>query len=93
MSLTCGMVRLTAYGKTTIYNAVAAGAASFDGSEMQNAIVSVSDKRLQALAKIYNPARGVATTTRVVDIPGVPRWAASSSRGRCLRNTSGRITM
>ena len=53
MSLTCGMVGLTACGKTTIYNAVtAAGAASFDGSEMHNAIVSVLDERLQALAKI-----------------------------------------
>ena len=34
MSLTCGMVGLTACGKTTIYNAVtAAGAASFDCPE------------------------------------------------------------
>jgi len=72
MSLTCGMVGLTACGKTTIYNAVtAAGAASFDGSEMHNAIVSVPDERLQALAKIYNPARVVAATMRVVDIPGL----------------------
>ena len=71
MSLTCGMVGLTACGKTTIYNAVtAAGAASFDGSEMHNAIVSVPDERLQALAKIYNPARVVAATMRIVDIPG-----------------------
>ncbi|MFC2047035.1 redox-regulated ATPase YchF [Chloroflexota bacterium] len=70
MSLTCGIVGLTACGKTTIYNAVtAAGAASFDGSEMHNAIVSVPDERLQALAKIYNPVRVVAATMRVVDIP------------------------
>ena len=54
MSLTCGLVGLTACGKTTIYNAVtASGAASFDGSEMHNAIVSVPDEWLQALAKIY----------------------------------------
>lgn len=77
MSLTCGMVGLTACGKTTIYNAVtAAGAASFDGSEMHNAIVSVPDERLQALAKIYNPAKVVAATMRVVDIPGLKAGAA-----------------
>ncbi|MGB2877140.1 MAG: hypothetical protein WBB97_03810, partial [Dehalococcoidales bacterium] len=56
MSLTCGMVGLTACGKTTIYNAVtAAGAASFDGSEMHNAIVSVPDERLQAHISQLNP--------------------------------------
>ncbi|MFC2036338.1 redox-regulated ATPase YchF [Chloroflexota bacterium] len=72
MNLTCGLVGLTACGKTTIYNAVtAAGASTFDGSEMHNAIISVPDERLQALAKIYNPARVVAATMRVVDIPGL----------------------
>jgi len=77
MSLSCGMVGLTACGKTTIYNAVtAAGAASFDGAEMHNAIVNVPDERLQALAKIYNPARVVATTMRVVDIPGLTAGTA-----------------
>ncbi len=64
MSLTCGMVGLPACGKTTIYNAVtAAGAASFDGSEMHNAIVSVPDERLQALVKIYNPAHNYSYDT------------------------------
>ncbi len=85
MSLTCGMVGLTACGKTTIYNAVtAAGAASFDGSEMHNAIVSVPDERLQALAKIYNPARVVAATMRVVDIPGL-KAGAMDKPGRSTR--------
>ena len=69
MALTCGMVGLTTCGKTTIYNALtAAGAASFDGSEMHSAIVSVPDERLQALAEIYNPARVVAAT----DLPPKP---------------------
>ncbi len=85
MSLTCGMVGLTACGKTTIYNAVtAAGAASFDGSEMHNAIISVPDERLQALAKIYNPARIVAATMRVVDVPGL-KAGATDKHGRSTR--------
>ncbi len=85
MSLTCGMVGLTACGKTTIYNAVtAAGAASFDGSEMHDAIISVPDERLQALAKIYNPARVVAATMRIVDIPGL-KAGATDKPGRSTR--------
>lgn len=79
------MVGLTACGKTTIYNAVtAAGAASFDGSEMHNAIVSVPDERLQALANIYNPARVAAATMRVVDIPGL-KAGATDKPGRSTR--------
>lgn len=85
MSLTCGMVGLTACGKTTIFNAVtAAGAASFDGSEMHSAIVSVPDERLQALARIYNPARVVSATMIVVDIPGL-KTGATDKPGRSTR--------
>jgi hypothetical protein len=66
------MVGLTACGKTTIYNALtAAGAAIFDGSETHIAAVNVPDARLQSLAKIYNPAKIVAATMQVVDIPGI----------------------
>ena len=85
MSLTCGLVGLTACGKTTIYNAVtAAGATSFDGSDMHNAIVSVPDERLQALARMYNPARVAASTMRVVDIPGL-KAGASDKPGNSTR--------
>ena len=85
MSLTCGIVGLTACGKTTIYNAVtAAGAASFDGSEMHNAIVNVPDERLQALASIYNPVKVVAATMRVVDIPGL-KASTTDKPGRSTR--------
>jgi len=66
------MVGLPACGKTTIYNAVtAAGAPTFDGSEMHNAIVRVPDERLQELATLYNPAKVVTATMKVVDIPGL----------------------
>lgn len=72
MSLTCGLVGLTGCGKTTIYNAItAAGAASYDGSEMHSAVVNVPDPRLQALANIYKPGKVISTTLQVVDIPGL----------------------
>ena len=72
MSLTCGLVGLTACGKTTIYNAVtASGVASYDGSEMHRVIVNVPDPRIQALAKLYNPAKIVPATMQLVDIPGL----------------------
>jgi ribosome-binding ATPase len=72
MPLTCGMVGLTGCGKTTIFNALtAAGAGIFDGAETHIATVTVPDSRLQALAKIYNPAKIIAATMQLVDIPGL----------------------
>lgn len=82
MSLTCGLVGLTTCGKTTIYNAVtAAGAASYDGSEMHRVVVNMPDPRIQALAKLYNPAKITPTTMQVVDIPGLA--AGSIAKPRC----------
>ncbi len=78
MSLTCGLVGLTACGKTTIYNAVtASGAAHYDGSEMHRVIVNVPDPRIQALAKLYNPAKIVPATMQLVDIPGLATGSAT----------------
>ena len=85
MSFTCGLVGLTACGKTTIYNAItAAGAASYDGSEMHSVIINVPDQRLQALVKIYNPANTVSATMKVVDIPGL-KADAKDKPGRSTR--------
>ena len=83
MSLSCGLVGLSACGKTTIYNAVtAAGAASYDGSEMHRVIVNVPDPRIQVLAKLYNPARTIPATMQVVDIQGIAAdSAAKPGRG------------
>ncbi|HUV43834.1 MAG TPA: redox-regulated ATPase YchF [Dehalococcoidales bacterium] len=78
MSLTCGLVGLTACGKTTIYNAVtASGAAHYDGSKMHRVIVNVPDPRIQALAKLYNPAKIVPATMQLVDIPGLATNSAN----------------
>ncbi len=80
MSLTCGLVGLTACGKTTIYNAVtASGAASYDGSEMHRVIVNVPDPRIQALTELYNPAKIVPATMQLVDIPGLATDSVTKS--------------
>ncbi|MFC2058240.1 redox-regulated ATPase YchF [Chloroflexota bacterium] len=86
MSLTGGLVGLSACGKTTIYNAMtAAGAASFDGSEMHRAVVNVPDPRIQELARIYNPAKTVNASLTLVDIPGLDAGStAKPGRGTRL---------
>ena len=72
MGLSCGLVGLPSSGKTVIFNAItAAGVSSYNGSEMNQAIVYVPDQRLNRLADIYRPQKVTPATLEVVDIPGV----------------------
>lgn len=72
MGLRCGLVGLPSCGKTVIFNAItAAGASSYSNSEMNEAIVSVPDHRLERLVEMYHPRKTVAATLDVVDIPGI----------------------
>ncbi|MCX5998806.1 MAG: redox-regulated ATPase YchF [Chloroflexi bacterium] len=82
-ALSCGLIGLPACGKTTIFNAItAAGAATYSGSEMNRAVVAVPDRRIQLLADIYHPAKTVAATVDITDIPGLqPQSADGSGRG------------
>ena len=85
MSLSCGMIGVTASGKTTIYNAItAAKAAIYDGAEMHFAEVKVPDPRLQALAEIYHPQKIVPASLKVVDIPALKTSGDKSGRGSRL---------
>lgn len=89
MDLTCGLVGLTACGKTTIYNAItAAGAVSFDGSEMHLAVVDLPDPRIDSLTKLFNPSSVVPATLKVVDIPGLEAGSTAKpgSSTRLLRH-------
>ncbi len=82
MSLSCGLVGLPSCGKTTIFNAItAAGAASYDGSEMNRAIVNVPDPRIQPLVDMYDPQKVVPATLEVVDIPGL-KAGSTAGEGR-----------
>jgi len=72
MGLSCGLVGLPTCGKTVIFNAItAAGASSYNNAEMNKAVVSVPDHRLERLSEMYRPLKTVAATLDVVDIPGI----------------------
>ncbi|MFC1913131.1 redox-regulated ATPase YchF [Chloroflexota bacterium] len=72
MGLSCGLVGLPSSGKTVIFNAItAAGVSSYNGSEMNRAVVYVPDQRLNRLAEIYRPQKVVPATLEVVDISGL----------------------
>ena len=54
MGLSCGLVGLPSSGKTVIFNAItAAGVSSYNGSEMNRAVIYMPDQRLDRLTEIY----------------------------------------
>jgi GTP-binding protein YchF len=72
MGLRCGLVGLPSCGKTVIFNAItAAGASSYGASEMNRAVVSVPDSRVERLTEMYHPRKKVLANLEVVDIPGL----------------------
>ena len=88
MSLKCGIVGLPNVGKSTLFNALTkAGIAAenypFCTIEPNTGIVEVPDARMQALAKIVNPARTVPAIVEFVDIAGL---VAGASKGEGLGN-------
>lgn len=84
MGLSCGLIGLPSSGKTVIFNAItAAGAASYNGSEMNRAVVSVPDSRVERLVEIYHPLKVGLAALEVVDIPGLK--ASPQGSGRALQ--------
>ena len=85
MSLSCGLVGLPSCGKTVIFNAItAAGVSSYDGSEMNRAIVKLPDQRLEQLIKMYRPRKEVQANLEIVDIPGPEVGPQGNGRGSRL---------
>ncbi len=83
-----GIVGLPNVGKSTLFNAITkAGAESanypFCTIEPNVGIVSVPDKRLDELAKMYNPQKITPAVIEFVDIAGLVKGA---SRGEGLGN-------
>lgn len=85
MGLSCGLIGLPRSGKTTVFNAMTAAQAEAFGAEMNRAIVSVPDPRVERLVGLYQPAKVVPATLEVVDIPGLePGSTAGNGRGAKL---------
>ncbi len=77
-----GIVGLPNVGKSTLFNAITnAGAQSanypFCTIEPNVGVVSVPDKRLDALAEMYNPDKFTPATIEFVDIAGLVKGAAN----------------
>lgn len=76
MALTIGIIGLPQSGKTTLYNALTRANAPISGyasSTVQAniAVVQVPDKRLPALAEIFQPRKVTPTTVEFVDVAGM----------------------
>lgn len=85
MSLRCGLVGLPSSGKTVIFNAItAAGVSSYNGSEMNRAVVNIPDQRITRLTQMYNPRKVVPATLDVVDIPGLKIKGQKEGHGNRL---------
>jgi GTP-binding protein YchF len=85
MGLSCGLIGVPSCGKTVIFNAItAAGASSYNGSEMNRAIINMPDQRLNRLADMYHPQKIVPSTLDIVDIPGLSSGTRPDGRGSRL---------
>lgn len=88
MGFKCGIVGLPNVGKSTIFNAITSAGAEaanypFCTIEPNVGVVSMRDKRLDALAEIVQPKRVLPTAMEFVDIAGLVKGA---SQGEGLGN-------
>lgn len=86
MALSIGIVGLPNVGKSTLFTALTkkGGLAAnypFATIDPNVGIVDVPDDRLNALAKIVNPARILPATVEFVDIAGLVKGAAAEGAG------------
>ncbi|MBI4550254.1 MAG: redox-regulated ATPase YchF, partial [Candidatus Omnitrophica bacterium] len=88
MGFRCGIVGLPNVGKSTIFNALAKAHAAasnypFCTIDPNVGIVSVPDRRLDALSELYRPEKTTPTTIEFYDIAGL---VAGASKGEGLGN-------
>ncbi|MDD4035786.1 MAG: redox-regulated ATPase YchF [Bacilli bacterium] len=81
MSLTAGIVGLPNVGKSTLFNAITKNQIltanyPFATIDPNLGIVTVPDKRLDKLNKIYNPIEVIPTTFEFTDIAGLVKGAS-----------------
>ncbi len=88
MALQCGIVGLPNVGKSTLFNALTAGKAlaanyPFATKDPNVGVITVPDRRLDALTEWVTPQKTVPTTIEIVDIAGLIKGA---SQGEGLGN-------
>ena len=89
MSLKCGIVGLPNVGKSTLFNCLTSSQSAeaanypFCTIEPNIGVVTVPDKRVDELVKLYNPKKIVKTVIEFVDIAGL---VAGASKGEGLGN-------
>src|SRR3546814_8531239 len=88
MGIKCGIVGLPNVGMSTLFNAltkagIAAANFPFCTIEPNVGVVPVPDPRLNALAEIVKPQRGLPTAVEFVAIAGL---VAGAARGEALGN-------
>ncbi len=89
MALKCGIVGLPNVGKSTLFNCLTASQLAeaanypFCTIEPNVGVVTIPDKRVDELVKIFNPKKIVKTVIEFVDIAGL---VAGASKGEGLGN-------
>lgn len=89
MGLKCGIVGLPNVGKSTLFNCLTSSQTAeaanypFCTIEPNIGVVTVPDKRVDELVRLYNPKKTVKTVIEFVDIAGL---VAGASKGEGLGN-------
>ena len=69
MGLSCGLVGLPSCGKTVVVKAItAAGASSYDSSEMSKVVVNIPDQRINKLVDMYHPQKSVYHESGLISV-------------------------
>ena len=86
--LKCGIIGLPLSGKTTVFNVVTKAGAEVKAyaggkTEPNKAMVSVPDRRFDALVRLFEPKKETAATVEFVDLAGLSK---NASKGEGLGN-------